>query len=141
QLSAKSLLEFARRALRHNLHKEFHATMAELTKELDRAPNDEAAKEYGPIVKNYQRVQQELKNKPAGDDPAFKALRAELVAEKFNERISDGGHYALWYSSGFKPGPDNEALLKQKLARLEEHLESFYYWFALVDRDAEQPAM
>ena len=141
QLPPRSLLDFARRALRHNLHKEFHATMAELAKELDKLDaNDATANEIRPIMKNYLRVQQELKNRPAGDDPAFKALRAELVAEKFNERVSDGGHYALWYSNNFNR-PENEPLLKQKLARLEEHLESFYYWFALIDRDAEQPAM
>src|ERR1043166_4040988 len=32
-------------------------------------------------------------------------------------------------------------MIKQKLARLEEHLETFYYWFALIDKDAHQPKM
>jgi hypothetical protein len=141
-LTPKSMLIFARRALQYNLTKSFHDLMGDLSKEVARLdPNDTAAKDIGSIVKNYQRVQQALRNKPAGDDPAFRNFRdSELVKEKFVERTSDGGHYSLWISSSFKPSPEVETLVKQKLARLEEHFETFYYWFAMVD-GAEQPAM
>src|ERR1043166_6316608 len=124
QLTARSMLKYARQALANNLTKQFHDMMADLGKELARLdPKDDTVQEIGPIVRNYLRVQQELKKAPPGEDPAFKALKAALVGEKFPQRY-DGGHYSLWYSSNFK-GAESDAMIKQKLARLEEHLETF----------------
>jgi hypothetical protein len=119
------------------LTKEFHQAMGELVK-VD--PADEGVKPFLPFIKSYLRVQGELKKAPGGDDPAVKTFQDELAAEGYQPQVSRGGngHYKLWCK--FQKTQNTDELIKHKLARLEEHFESFYYWFAM-QRDAEQPAL
>ena len=134
--SALALWRLAKFAQSRGLNKEFHLAMGELAK-VD--ANDPVAKEYQPQIQNYQRVLKDLKQAPTGTDPALKALLDELSGDGFRSEVSDKKHYVLY--TKFAKSPDTEALIKQKLARLEETLENFYYWFALEKTGTEQPAL
>jgi hypothetical protein len=123
-----ALLDLANFALDHNLAKEFHTAMDELAK---LQPDD-------PLVKNYLRVQKALKNPLTQDDPALKKLLEELRADGLRPVISDQGHYVLYTKLAAEP--QHDAFIRQKLARLEETFENFYYWFAMR-KGAEQPTL
>ena len=119
---AKDFIDLAFWDWSHGLMKEFHATIDEL-KKLD-------AKHAA--VTAHHRIQTQLKAPPAGDDPSIKGFRDELRAENYRPMVSDQGHYVLF--SNLTPDKDHDAKIKRRLKRLEENLESFYYWFALQGR-------
>jgi hypothetical protein len=118
---AKDLVDLAFWDWSHGLMKEFHTTIGEL-KKLD-------AKH--PVVVAYQKVQTQLQAPPANDDPSLKGFLDELRSQNYRATASDRGHYALF--SNRTHDKDNNAHVKRRLARLEDTLESFYYWFALQD--------
>jgi hypothetical protein len=136
KIPAAELYALAKLALRHSLADKFHLAMGELTKFDADSPS---YREFESIIKNYLRVKSELAKAPAGNDPSLKGFLDEQAREGFQEFRSKQGHYSLW-SKFAKGNKDNEALTKEKLVRLEQTLENFYYWFAL-QKDAEQPAL
>ncbi len=118
----KNLVQAAAKAWSYGLMKEFHESIKEL-KDID-AKN--------PVVIAYQQIQNQLKAAAPPDDPALKGFIDEAKSEGFQAMvISDKGHYGLL--SNMPPLPANDALVKRRLARLEEEFESFYYWFALQE--------
>jgi hypothetical protein len=118
---AKDLVDLAFWDWSHGLMKEFHATIDELKKR--------DAKH--PVVAAYHKVQSQLKAPLADTDPALKSFLDEARSENYRPTVSDKGHYALY--SNRPPDQDNNINTKRRLARLEDALESFYYWFALQD--------
>jgi hypothetical protein len=133
---ADNLFRVAKDALRHGLLKPFQSAMNELAR-ID-PNNDPAAKAYQPFVKNFLRVQQELKKAPAAEDPELKGLIKDLQDDGFRAVVSDQGHYVLW--TKFVASATTDAMIKHKLARLEATLETFYYWFAMQE-GAQQPPL
>jgi hypothetical protein len=136
KIPAAELYKMASLALRHCLTDKFHLAMAELLKFDVDSPS---YKEFESVIKNYQRVKSELAKAPAGNDPTLKGFLDEQAKEGFQEFRSKQGHYSLW-SKFAKGNKENDALTKEKLARLEQTFENFYYWFAL-QKGAEQPAL
>ncbi|MCS7045722.1 MAG: DUF1570 domain-containing protein [Gemmataceae bacterium] len=115
-------------ALSHGLTKEFHNAMAALIKA--------DPKHYAAV--NYQRVAAELKKAPSGEDRATQALINELKADGgYKSVTSDAGHYVLLTRND---GPLFQSANKRRLARLEEALENFFYWFALQE-NGPQPTI
>ncbi len=112
----------------HGLMKEFHLVIDDLRK-LD--PKH-------PVVKNVAQVQAQLKTTPQGDDPALRPLLDDLRAENYRILGSEKGHYGLL--TNMPPTPTNDAQVRRRLARLEDNMESFYYWFALQE-NMDLPSM
>jgi hypothetical protein len=131
KISAGELYNLANHTLSHGLTKEFHKVMGDLVK----LESDPAANDFAPIIKNYQRVKQELEKKQSAEDPSLKGFLDEQAKEGFKAYKS--AHYDLWSKI---PGKEYEALANHKLARLEHTFETFYYWFAL-QKGAEQPPL
>ncbi len=117
----KTLVNLAGWAWSHGLMKEFHGTIEELKK-----LNPKHA-----VVLNHARVQAQLKTKLAEEGPALSPLLSRLVDDGYRLSVSEQGRYGLY--ANLQAGQSNEAQVKRRLARLEENLEYFYYWFALQD--------
>ncbi len=125
----RKFLHAATWAFQHGLSKEFHASMEEFRK-LD--PKN-------PVAVNYLRVQTALKKPPTADDPAIKSLIFDLTktdAVKYHAVNGDAGFYVALTNLQSSFDPD----IKRRVNRLQETLESFYYWFALNDQ-LPQPAL
>lgn len=117
----RSLLALAHSAWAHGLMKDFHATIDEL-------------KIVNPkhiVVSNYAKIQNQLKAPFADEEPSVRRFIEEMQAEGYRTMQSERGHYTLVFN--LPPLPTNEAQVKRRLGRLEEALESFYFWFALQD--------
>jgi hypothetical protein len=115
-------------ALTRGLTKEFHNSMAALAK----------ADPKNAAVANYQQLQVELKKTPSADDPATQGILSDLKGEGFRLAISEAGHYGIL--TRLREAPQNEAVLKRRLMRLEETYENFFNWFALQE-NAQQPPL
>lgn len=116
------LVDLAFWAWKHGLMKEFHATIDDL-KKVD--PKHK-------VVAAYARVQSQLKAPLRGYDPAIKDCLDQAKVENYNETVSEAGHYAIF--DNLPQGSARLPNVKRRLARLEDALESFYYWFALQDK-------
>ncbi len=119
--SADGLLGAAVWALERGLQNEFHAAM--------KALGDLPTKH--PVLARYRTVKEyfgpDKKKSALPDDPAWKSLVTKQTGAGFKLITSEPGRYAGITSlpSGF------DALLKRRLARLEELNEQFHYWCAL----------
>lgn len=115
-------LNLAQWAMVHGQWKSFHTTM------------DEAQKLDGkhPLVISYNKVKTALKAAPAEEAPTLQPLLADLKNDGYRSVASDMNHYVLYHNMAANPGDDQA--VKQRLARMEETLESFYYWFAMQDQ-------
>jgi hypothetical protein len=118
---AKELVKLAFWDWSHGLLKQFHETVDEL-KKVDSKHS---------VVSKYAGIQNQLKAPLTQEDPAARSYLEELRADKYRSMVSDKGHYTLYFN--LIPIPANDAQIKRRLARLEESLESFYYWFAFQD--------
>jgi hypothetical protein len=88
------------------------------------------------IVKRFNAVREQLKKPLPDTDPDFKLLLEEMVREGYRAVSSQQGHYVLLSNL---PGiPQTDAILRRRLAQLEDAFEHFYLWFAL-QRDLQQP--
>jgi hypothetical protein len=117
---AKDFVDLAFWDWSHGLMKQFHQTLEEL-KKVD-------AKH--PAAVAYQKIQKQLAAAAPGDDPSLKDFYKEMRSQNYRSMVSDKGRYVLFTT--LTPGKD-DAKVKRRLTRLEEALESFYYWFALQD--------
>lgn len=117
----------ARWALEHGLHKDFHNSMAAFAK-VD--PNHFA-------VKNYLRLQTELKQPLASDDPATQTVLAGLKDEGFGLNLSEAGHYGILSKAASAVAG---SAMKRRLTRFETAFDNFFYWFALQE-NVQQPAL
>jgi hypothetical protein len=117
------IIEIANWAVRHGLMKEFHQAMDTLKKLNSPDPSHQLA------LKSYTQAQQIVKEPLKQEDTNLTDLIRELTAEGYRSLVSDQGHYQLLSNLP----KETDASLKRRLARLEEHFEAFYYWFALQD--------
>src|SRR5262245_42926134 len=115
------VIEIANWAVRHGLMKEFHQAMDTLKKLKSPDPSHQL------VLKNYAQAQQIVKDSIRQEDTNLTGLIQELTAEGYRSLVSDQGHYQLLSNLP----KETDASLKRRLARLEEHFEAFYYWFAL----------
>jgi hypothetical protein len=105
-------------ALAHGLYDEVPKIMAELAQ----------SEPKNPAVQVFQKVEAALAKEPKADDPSLK-WRDKLGDFK-DERSK---HYVLCYD-GHRPNQ-----VQQRLARLENNLRGFYYWFALHGKALPMP--
>jgi len=123
--NVENFLHLARFALSRGQLKEFHRAMKEA--------GDVDAKH--PVVLTYQKVQKELSKPFNSEDPSQTELIRELKADKFEPYLSEQKHYCL-YAQFYKTDRHTEAVVKRRLAMMEETLETFYYWFAVQKVEA-----
>jgi hypothetical protein len=121
------LYQAASWALAHGLHKDFHASMAALAK----------ADANHFAVKNYQRLQNDLKQSLGADDPATQSTIAGLKDEDYKLTLSEAGHYGILSKGAAVVA---STAMKRRLARFETAFDNFFYWFALQE-GVEQPAL
>jgi hypothetical protein len=105
-------------ALAHGLYDEVPKIMAELAQ----------SEPKNPTLQVFQKVEAALAKEPKADDPSLK-WRDKLGDFK-DERSK---HYVLCYD-GHRP-----TQVQQRLARLENNLRGFYYWFALHGKALPMP--
>lgn len=111
--SPEKLLEVAEYALTHGMMDKFHLEMAELVK----------VKPDHKVAALYKKYQSELKAAPK--KPDMGTIWKDRLGGNF--KITSSEHYTALYDS-----QSNEPLeVRNRLKRLEENLQSFYYWFAL----------
>jgi len=106
--------------------------LAEFTKSIEELKKVDAKH---PVVMAVEKTREELKKKPADDDPAAQSLKEDLRKQAYRPLPSDEGHYTLMTNS---PVSDRE--LKKKLTRLEEVYTTFFYWYALKGQPWTPPA-
>lgn len=125
---AENFVRLASWALSHGLNKEFLTAIDELAK----------VSPKHPVVTNVQRVRKALAKELPDTDRAAKALLAEAGKDGTRVLISGPKHYQIITS--MSANAENDAMLKRRLAVMEETLATFYYWFALQKDLAQQPA-
>ena len=113
------LLNLAIWALEHGLLKQFHTTMAALSK-IEKQPDS-----VKTALEMYGKAREELKKTPAGDDPALAGLTTDLKKAGYRQLNSPNGHYSLLTNV------TGDEALQRRLKLMEETYEKFYYWFAL----------
>jgi Protein of unknown function (DUF1570) len=124
-----TMLHLARWTLSRGKLKKFHEVMDEAVK-----LNDKHA-----TVKEYLRVKKGLETPFKVQDPTQRDLVDELTRTGYKERLSEKGHYGIYFPN--LDDPSIEAGVKRRLNLLEETLDSFYYWFAMQKDLSEQPAL
>lgn len=117
-------LDLAEYALTNGLYTQFQADMADLIK---MEPKDGEA---AAAVKAYKKVQEDLKKPIARDDLGVS------WKDQINGKLDRSEHYTLIYDSQ-SPAANVEA--RNRLARLERNLETFYYWWALRGKALPPP--
>lgn len=121
-------LEAAEWALEHGLNDDFAALMDGFVaqKEHENSANSQA---FRDAVKAYMEV------KAALEKPIDNETRANYWSGRLNARMEKSKHYAVVYTSGVNNPPE----VQSRLAALENHMRSFYYWFALKGRALPMP--
>ena len=122
-----NFLRLARWTLSRGRSAEFHKVMAEAEK-LDASH---------PLVKNYQRVKQDLKRAFDSDDPAQTELLAEIKSRNSAKVDSDRGHFRMYYTPNAASDTATKASVIRRLAIMEETLDTFYYFFALQEKSPQ----
>ncbi len=113
--SAEQMQKLAEYALTHGLNDKFVEVMTKLAED---SPSNEA-------VVAFLKVQAALDRPVPRGGPS--ELKAHLGDYKEANLKDDKGHYVLYH----KLSNNEQDEIQSRLARLEESLRSYYYWFAL----------
>jgi hypothetical protein len=114
---AAALLDLAEWALQHGMLTEFTKTMDELAQ----------ADKESAVVKAYLQVKADLAKPAARNNDYVSRWKSRLSFERYQPAEKEKGHYTLVHNNPSNDSPE----VQGRLNRLEDNLQTFFYWFAL----------